>query len=179
MAKRTQLKKGGPRMPRESVEQKKARGVKREQDWLCFSLVFKERTLDFAATNAQALLDWYLGLAQLIPHSTEPLLDELLCSLMDAYGRHEGPPPVSSRHVERARQGQDLFSNHVSLEPWPEEKIAGLIHHRMEARELEASFRDLVVDQLAGSALEDAVLRTQGEYLRLLWDFATGNPRAE
>ncbi len=55
---------------------KKARGVKREQDWLCFSLVFKERTLDFAATNAQALLDWYLGLAQLIPHSTEPLLDE-------------------------------------------------------------------------------------------------------
>jgi hypothetical protein len=34
-----------------------------------------------------------------------------------------------------------------------------------------------VVDRLEGSALEDAVLRTEGEYLRLLWDYAQGNPR--
>ncbi len=75
------------------------------QDWLCFSIVFKGRgTLDFAATNADALLDWraafsplptlrapllppqvrapataahrYLALASKIKHSTEPLLDE-------------------------------------------------------------------------------------------------------
>ena len=58
-----------------SARRRRAGGRALSRD-LCFSLVFKERTLDFAATNAQALLDWYLGLAQLIPHSTEPLLDE-------------------------------------------------------------------------------------------------------
>ncbi len=63
------------------------------------------------------------------------------------------------------------------LEPWPEEKIAALIRKRMAALELDASFADLVVDRLEGSALENAVLRTEGEYLRLLWDYADGNPR--
>ena len=54
----------------------KGRGVRTKQDWLCFSLVFKGRTLDFAATNVEALLHWYIGLASLMPHSSEPLLDE-------------------------------------------------------------------------------------------------------
>jgi len=54
----------------------KQQGAKKDQDWLCFSVVFKGRTLDFAATNAEALLDWYLALAGLIPNSSEPLLDE-------------------------------------------------------------------------------------------------------
>ena len=52
------------------------KGTKSDDDWRCFSIVFKERTLDFAATNAEQLLDWYLALAALIPHSSEPLLDE-------------------------------------------------------------------------------------------------------
>ena len=34
------------------------------------------RTLDFAATSAAQVLDWYLALAALIPQSTEPLIDE-------------------------------------------------------------------------------------------------------
>ena len=42
----------------------------------CFSIVFKERTLDFAAESPALLLDWYLALAEFIPHSTEPLLSE-------------------------------------------------------------------------------------------------------
>jgi len=55
----------------------KQQHAKKDQDWLCFSLVFKGRgTLDFAATNADALLDWYLALAYCIRHSTEALLDE-------------------------------------------------------------------------------------------------------
>ena len=36
----------------------------------------QERTIDFAATNAEQLIDWYLALASLIPSSTEPLLSE-------------------------------------------------------------------------------------------------------
>lgn len=51
-------------------------GTKKDRDWLCFSVVFRERTLDFAAASAEALLDWYLALAALIPHSSEPVLDE-------------------------------------------------------------------------------------------------------
>ena len=52
-------------------------GTKEDQDWLCFSVVFKGRgTLDFAATNADSLLDWYLALASKVRHSTEALLDE-------------------------------------------------------------------------------------------------------
>ena len=43
---------------------------------LCYSIVFKERTLDFAATSVEGVLDWYLALATLVPQSTEPLLDE-------------------------------------------------------------------------------------------------------
>ena len=55
----------------------KQQHAKKDQDWLCFSLVFKGRgTLDFAATNADALLDWYLALASKVPHSTEALLKE-------------------------------------------------------------------------------------------------------
>ncbi|GAB5543742.1 MAG: hypothetical protein SangKO_035020 [Sandaracinaceae bacterium] len=80
-------------------------------------------------------------------------------------------------YLERARQAQDLFSARVELGAWPEEKIAALIRKRMETLNRQASFRDLVVDRLAGSALEDAVLRTESEYLRLLWDYSVGNPR--
>jgi len=54
----------------------KQQGAKKDQDWLCFSVVFKSRTLDFAATNVQSLLDWYLALSHLVPNSTEPLLGE-------------------------------------------------------------------------------------------------------
>ena len=54
----------------------KQQGSKRDMDSLCFSVVFKERTLDFAATTADQLIDWYLALAALIPASSEPLLNE-------------------------------------------------------------------------------------------------------
>ena len=55
----------------------KQQNAKKDHDWLCFSVVFKARgTLDFAATNADSLLDWYLALASKIPHSTEQLLGE-------------------------------------------------------------------------------------------------------
>ena len=54
----------------------KQKGSKTDQDWQCFSIVFKERTLDFAATNVEQVFDWYLALAHLMPQITEPLLGE-------------------------------------------------------------------------------------------------------
>ena len=50
--------------------------TKQHEDWQCFSIVFKERTLDFAADRPDVLLDWYLAIAYLMPHSQEKLLDE-------------------------------------------------------------------------------------------------------
>ena len=55
----------------------KQQGKKKDSDWQCFSIVFKERTLDFAADRPDVLLDWYLSLASLMPVSREPLLSEL------------------------------------------------------------------------------------------------------
>ena len=54
----------------------KQQGAKKDLDWLCFSIVFKGRTIDFAATNADSLLDWYHALASFIPQSAVTLLDE-------------------------------------------------------------------------------------------------------
>ena len=44
--------------------------------WLCFSLVTADRTVDLAAPTVECLLDWYLVLASLVPHSVEPLMSE-------------------------------------------------------------------------------------------------------
>ena len=55
----------------------KQQGKKKDSDWQCFSIAFKERTLDFAADRPDVLLDWYLSLASLMPVSREPLLSEL------------------------------------------------------------------------------------------------------
>jgi len=54
----------------------KAQGGKLHQDWQCFSIVTKERTLDLACETVANLFDWYLAVASLLPHSTEPLMDE-------------------------------------------------------------------------------------------------------
>ena len=55
---------------------KNAGGSKTHQDWQCFSVVTKERTLDLACETVDELFDWYLALASLLQHSTEPLMDE-------------------------------------------------------------------------------------------------------
>ncbi|MFK7988355.1 MAG: AAA family ATPase [Sandaracinaceae bacterium] len=80
-------------------------------------------------------------------------------------------------YLERARQSQDLFQAKVVLKRWPEDKIVELVRCRMKHIGEEPSFQDLVVEPVEGVALEDAILRTEEEYLRLLWDFSDGNPR--
>ena len=54
----------------------KQQGAKKDHDYFCFSVVFEKRSLDFAATSAQARVDWYLALAALVPRSSEPLMEE-------------------------------------------------------------------------------------------------------
>ena len=51
--------------------------AKEHDDWACFSLTFPHRTLDFAAPDAESLLDWYLALASIESLRGAPeLLDE-------------------------------------------------------------------------------------------------------
>ena len=54
----------------------KQQGAKKDHDYFCFSVVFEKRSLDCAATSAQALVDWYLALAALVPRSSEPLMSK-------------------------------------------------------------------------------------------------------
>ena len=55
---------------------KSHQGIKSHQDWQCFTVVTKDRTLDLACDSAEMLIDWYLAIASLMSHSSEPLLDE-------------------------------------------------------------------------------------------------------
>eukprot|EP00964_Phaeocystis_antarctica_P092514 scaffold59530_cov68-Phaeocystis_antarctica.AAC.1 len=60
----------------------KQQHAKKDQDWLCFSLVFKGRgTLDFAATNADALLDWYLARRSMAKRAVLAAVEPVACGL--------------------------------------------------------------------------------------------------
>ena len=52
--------------------------AKEHDDWACFSLTFPHRTLDFAAPDAETLLDWYLALASIESLRKAPLAEPLL-----------------------------------------------------------------------------------------------------
>lgn len=80
-------------------------------------------------------------------------------------------------YLKSVQQTQNLFRYEVSLPAWPEEAIANLIRNRMEHYGYEMSFKDLLVGHLEGTALDNAIVQTSEEYLRLLWDYADGNPR--
>ena len=68
--------------------------------WQCFSIYSRERSLDLAAETADDLLDWYLALASLMPHSTEPLLDEAaLRARIQQMGNQAGGAGALTRSV--------------------------------------------------------------------------------
>ena len=50
--------------PRTSTFQR--RQIKLDDEWLCFSLVFRDRTLDISALDDQQLMTWFLGLQSLV-----------------------------------------------------------------------------------------------------------------
>ncbi len=79
--------------------------------------------------------------------------------------------------IDKRFQGRNMFSSEIRLDGWPEERIAELIRERMTASGYEASFEELVLDQIFEYDSEDEEARTSDRYLRLLWDQAKGNPR--
>jgi len=81
------------------------------------------------------------------------------------------------QYLKRVEQAQGFFDHEVDLKGWSEDKIAQLIRRRMEHAGYRASFEDLLVESMEGTAARHAVIRTSEEFLRLLWDYADGNPR--
>ena len=80
-------------------------------------------------------------------------------------------------YLEAVTRGRNVFREVLRLEPWTEQDIALLVERRMAAVHYRASYQDLLVDRVDGTAFESEVIRTGQRYLRLLWDYADGNPR--
>lgn len=81
--------------------------------------------------------------------------------------------------LQRARGARPLFDEVIRLSAWPEEQIIELLHARTAQVDLAPSFEHLRED-LPPNADEidkqDALARCEGNYYRLLWDYAAGNP---
>jgi hypothetical protein len=70
-----------------------------------------------------------------------------------------------------------VFRFHQHLPGWDEESIRDLIQSRIAVAGVEASYRDLVLDQLEGVSAQARLIKSEEGYARLLWDYSDGNPK--
>lgn len=83
------------------------------------------------------------------------------------------------RFVERSRGAQPLFDRVIRLNPWAEEAIVRLITQRNETAGIKPDFSGLAIglpENADEIDLLEALRRTEANYYRLLWDYASGNP---
>jgi hypothetical protein len=83
------------------------------------------------------------------------------------------------RFLSRAREARPLFDDVIWLHAWNEEEITSLLTQRSQSLGIQPSFEHLLGD-LPDDADDvdhlEAVRRTEANYYRLLWDYASGNP---
>ncbi|MHC4837912.1 MAG: ATP-binding protein [Planctomycetota bacterium] len=79
-------------------------------------------------------------------------------------------------YLQHVYPQQNVFSLVVDLDAWPEERIRALIEHRMALAQVTPSYEDLVLAPSAEAMETDELGRTSARYIRLLWDYADGNP---
>ena len=81
--------------------------------------------------------------------------------------------------LERARDTRPSFDEVLRLAPWREEDIVSLLRARTAQADVSPSFERLL-DRLPADAdevdIEEATEHRAGDYYRLLWDYAYGNP---
>ncbi|MEZ4267167.1 MAG: hypothetical protein R3F39_12385 [Myxococcota bacterium] len=75
-------------------------------------------------------------------------------------------------------RGQDVFRTVIRLSRWSEEDIGALIDARMSAAGWTAVWDDLLPPRVASADRDFERTRMRERYLRLLWDYSDGNPRA-
>ena len=79
---------------------KQGKGQQAHDPRLCFSIAMKERLFDFAADTTDVVVDWYLALSALMPHSSEPLLGEdELRARIEQMGEPLGEVWTSAEHA--------------------------------------------------------------------------------
>ena len=81
------------------------------------------------------------------------------------------------RHLCQTRFFDQHLGAVIGLGRWSENEIRELIQRRQRAAGIEASFEDLIVHAVEGDRLPTQVVETEEGYIRLLWNFAEGNPR--
>ena len=81
------------------------------------------------------------------------------------------------RYLCFVRGGADIFRMIVSLPPWSELELTGLIRKRMAASGYDASYDDMVLDEEPDADREAHVSSAERDYMRLLWDYTLGCPR--
>lgn len=86
-------------------------------------------------------------------------------------------PTPAFHHLSRARLIETEVSATQRLSSWSEAEIRALIQTRQHASGQRVSFDDLLVQEVEGVPEAAHVVETEEGYIRLLWNFAEGNPR--
>lgn len=86
-------------------------------------------------------------------------------------------PTVAWDHLRRVRLLDQHIQQVIELPRWSEQDIRELIQQRQRACGHPVSFEDLLVRDLEGTTTAAQVVETEDGYIRLLWNFAEGNPR--
>lgn len=81
-------------------------------------------------------------------------------------------------HLEAVRPDLSLFQHRHALTRWSEDGIRALIETRVDASGVEVDFKELVLDRFDPVTAENRLVGAEEAYIRLLWDFCDGNPRA-
>jgi len=79
------------------------------------------------------------------------------------------------RFLDKTRSLGASFDRNIELAPWTEKEIRDLVQKRQRICQLPLNFDDLLVRDLDDDQHDD--LETEKGYLRLMWNFASGNPR--
>lgn len=83
------------------------------------------------------------------------------------------------RFLEAARETRALFDETLWMSAWREEGIVRLLTERSESANIDPSFEHLLgdmADDVHVLGRREALQRTEANYYRLLWDYASGNP---
>jgi hypothetical protein len=81
------------------------------------------------------------------------------------------------RHLRAVHPDCTVFRRVIDLEGWSEEEIRELIQRRAKGSGATFNYADVAVDQLEGVATRARLVESAEGYLRLLWDYSSGNPR--
>lgn len=81
--------------------------------------------------------------------------------------------------LKRARDGRPMFDETYVLESWTEAQIGTLLDLRSEDADIEPQYDDLLevaLNQVSEEDRLDAIEAKKAGYVRMLWDYARGNP---